>query len=43
MARRNDVVITTSQDTGKIHITFENYLIDHEISDLTAEDFLLGG
>ena len=40
MARGNDVVITGSDDAGSIHITIENYLVDHELSDLGAEDFL---
>ena len=41
-ASGNDVVITTATETGNLHITLENYLIDHQIGDLTADDFLFG-
>ncbi len=35
-ASGNDVVITS----GSIHITVENYLVDHTMSDLGSDDFL---
>ena len=41
-ASGNDVVITTRTETGNVHITLQNYLVDHEMGDLTAEDFLFG-
>ena len=40
-ASGNDVVVTGSSAAGSIHITIENYLVDHEMSDLGPEDFLL--
>ena len=42
-ASGNDVVITGGTDTGSIHVTLENYLVNHELSDLTAEDFWFWG
>ena len=36
----NDVVITGSDAAGSIHVTLENYLVDHQLSDLGADDFL---
>ena len=41
-ASGNDVVITTANEVGDLRITLENYLLDHQIGDLTAEDFLFG-
>ena len=41
-ASGDDVVITTRTETGNVHITLQNYLVDHEMGDLTAEDFLFG-
>ena len=38
-ASGNDVVIATGDEAGNIHITLQNYLVDHQMSDLTAEDF----
>ena len=38
-ASGNDVVITTNDETGNVHITLRDYLVDHELNDLTAEDF----
>ena len=38
-ASGDDVVITTGDEAGNIHITLENYLVGHQMSDLTAEDF----
>ena len=38
-ASGNDVVITTGDEAGNIHITLDNYLVGHQMSDLTAEDF----
>ena len=38
-ASGNDVVITTNDDAGNVHITLRDYLVDHELNDLTAEDF----
>ena len=35
-----DVVITGSDAAGSIHVTLENYLVDHEMSDLGPDDFL---
>ena len=35
----DDVVITTNDETGNVHITLRDYLVDHELNDLTAEDF----
>ena len=40
-ASGNDVVITSSDRPGSIHITLEDYLVDHQISDLGPDDFLL--
>ena len=42
-ASGNDVVVTADTGTGSIHVTLENYLVDHELSDLTAEDFAFWG
>ncbi len=39
-ASGNDVVITGSDAAGSIHVTLENYLVDHEMSDLGSDDFL---
>ena len=39
-ASGNDVVITSSSQPGSIHITIEDYLLDHRISDLGQDDFL---
>ena len=39
-ASGNDVVIAGSDATGSIHVTLENYLVDHQLSDLGADDFL---
>ena len=39
-ATGNDVVITSSDRPGSIHITLEDYLVDHQISDLGPDDFL---
>ena len=39
-ASGNDVVITGSGEAGSIHITVENYLVDHEMSELGSDDFL---
>ena len=39
-ASGNDVIITGSDAVGSIHITLENYLVDHRLSDLGADDFL---
>ena len=36
----DNVVITTDDEAGNIHITLENYLVGHQMSDLTAEDFV---
>ena len=36
----NDVVITGSHAAGSIHVTLANYLVDHQLSDLGADDFL---
>ena len=41
-ANGNDVVITTADEVVDLRITLENYLLDHQIGDLTAEDFLFG-
>ena len=41
MATGNDVVITSSDRPGSIHITLEDYLVDHQIDDLGPDDFLL--
>ena len=41
-ASGDDVVITTRTETGNVHITLQNYLVDHEMGDLTADDFLFG-
>ena len=35
-----DVVITGSGEADSIHVTLENYLVDHEMSDLGSDDFL---
>ena len=40
-ATGTDVVITSSDRPGSIHITLEDYLVDHQISDLGPDDFLL--
>ena len=42
-ASDDDVVITASTETGNIHVTLENYLVERELSDLTAEDFVFWG
>lgn len=39
-ASGNDAVITGSGEAGSIHVTLENYLVDHEMSDLGSDDFL---
>ena len=39
-ASGDDVVITTGDEAGNIHITLDNYLVGRELSDLTAEDFV---
>ncbi len=39
-ASGDDVVITGSGEAGSIHVTLENYLVDHEMSDLGSDDFL---
>ena len=39
-ASGNDVVISGSDAAGSIHVTLENYLLDHTMSDLGPEDFL---
>ena len=39
-ASGNDVVITGGDVAGSIHITLENYLVDHEMRDLGSDDFL---
>ena len=41
-ARGNDVVITANDEAENLHVTLENYLVDHELGDLTAVDFLFG-
>ena len=38
-ASGDDVVITTGDEAGNIHITLDNYLVGRQMSDLTAEDF----
>ena len=40
-ASGNDLVVTGSSTAGSIHVTLENYLVDHEMSDLGSDDFLL--
>ncbi len=39
-ARGNDVLVTGSDAAGSIHITLEDYLVDHQLSDLGRDDFL---
>ena len=39
-ASGDDVVITTGDEAGNLHITLDNYLVGRELSDLTAEDFV---
>ena len=41
-ASGNDVVITTNDEAENLRITLENYLVHHELGDLTAADFLFG-
>ena len=41
-ASGDDVVITTGDEAGNLHITLDNYLVGRELSDLTAEDFAFG-
>ena len=42
-ASGDDAVITAGSETGRIHITLENFLVDRQLSDLTAEDFVFLG
>ena len=39
-ASGNDVVVTGGDAAGSIQITLENYLVDHQMSDLGSDDFL---
>ena len=39
----NDVIIAADNATDSLHVTLENYLVDHKLADLTAEDFLFLG
>ena len=41
-ASGNDVVITANDEAEHLRITLENYLVHHELGDLTAADFLFG-
>ena len=42
-ASGDDAVITAGIETGRLHITLVNFLVDRELSDLTAEDFVFLG
>ena len=42
-ASGDDVVITSGGTSPQLRILLEGYLVDHEMGDLTADDFLFGG